>query len=76
MARVYLLTNVLPGKDAFIRDALRGIKGVINADVVTGPYDIIAVLEGKDTHEVFENILKRVRKIRGINRTETYVAIE
>ena len=76
MARVYLLANVLPGKDAFIRDTLRGIKGVINADVVTGPYDIIAVLEGKDTHEVFESILKRVRKIRGINRTETYVAIE
>jgi len=76
MARVYLLANVLPGKDAFIRDALRGIKGVINADVVTGPYDIAAVLEGKDSTEVFENILKKVRKIRGINRTQTFVAIE
>ena len=49
MARVYLLVNVLPGKDVFIRDTLRGIRGVVSADVVTGHYDIAAVIEGKDT---------------------------
>ena len=75
MARVYMLANVLPGKDAFIRDTMRGIKGVVNADMVTGPYDIIAVMEGKDTDEIFDKILKRIRKIKGINRTETFIAV-
>ncbi len=76
MARVYLLANVLPGKDVFIRDTLRGIRGVVNADVVTGHYDIAAVIEGKDTNEIFDKILKKIRKVKGINRTETFVAVE
>ncbi len=76
MARVYLLANVLPGKDASIRDTLRGMKGVVNADVVTGHYDIIAVIEAKDSSEIFNRILKKIRLIKGINRTETFVAVE
>ncbi|MCL4491046.1 MAG: Lrp/AsnC ligand binding domain-containing protein [Nitrospirae bacterium] len=76
MARIYLLTNVLPGRDVSIRDTMRGIKGVVNADLVTGPYDIIAVIEAADTSEIFDKVLKKVRKIKGINRTETFVAVE
>jgi DNA-binding Lrp family transcriptional regulator len=76
MARVYLLVNVLPGKDVSIRDSLRGVKGVVNADLVTGPFDIIAVLEAGDSSEIFNKIIKKVRKLKGINRTETFVAIE
>lgn len=76
MARVYLFVNVLPGKDVSVRDTLRGIKGVANADVVTGHYDIVAVLEAKNTSEIFDKILKKIRLIKGINRTETFVAVE
>jgi DNA-binding Lrp family transcriptional regulator len=76
MARVYLLVNVLPGKDVFIRDTLRGIRGVASADVVTGHYDIAAVIEGKNTQEIFDKIFQKIRKIKGINRTETFVAVE
>ncbi len=76
MARVYILVNVLPGRDRAIRDTLRGIKGVSMADVVTGHYDIVAVLEAKTMADVFDNILKKVRAIKGINRTETFVAVE
>ena len=76
MARVYLLVNVLPGKDVSIRDTLRGIKGVVNADLVTGHYDIVAVLEAKNSSEIFDKILKKIRLIKGINRTETFVAVE
>jgi DNA-binding Lrp family transcriptional regulator len=76
MARVYLLVNVLPGKDVSIRDTLRGIKGVVNADVVTGHFDIVAVIEAKNSSEIFDRILKKIRLIKGINRTETFVAVE
>lgn len=76
MARVYLLVNVLPGKDVSIRDTLRGIKGVVNADVITGHYDIAAVIEAKNSSEIFDRILKKIRLIKGINRTETFVAVE
>lgn len=76
MARIYLLVNVLPGKEESIRDTLRGVKGIATADLVTGPYDIIAVAEGKDTDEIFSKVLMKIRKIKGINRTETFIAVE
>ena len=76
MARVYILVNAMPGKDRIIRDSLRKIKGVAAADVVTGHYDIVAVLESDNMGDVFDNILKKVRAIKGINRTETFVAVE
>jgi DNA-binding Lrp family transcriptional regulator len=76
MARVYMLANVLPGKEKSIRDTLRGTKGVTNADLVTGQYDIAAVLEAKDTNDIFNKILKEIRKVKGLTRTETFVAIE
>jgi DNA-binding Lrp family transcriptional regulator len=76
MARVDMLANVLPGKEKSIRDTLRGTKGVTNADLVTGQYDIAAVLEAKDTNDIFNKILKEIRKVKGLTRTETFVAIE
>jgi DNA-binding Lrp family transcriptional regulator len=76
MARVYMLAHVTPGKEKTIRDTLRGIKGVASADTVTGQYDIALVLEAGDTNEIFNKILKKIRKIKGITRTETFVAIE
>ncbi len=76
MARVYLLANVIPGKERSIRDSLRGITGVEQADVITGQFDLVVTLEAKDTNEIFNKILKRVRKLRGLTRTETFVALE
>ena len=76
MARVYILANVLPGRDREIREDLRRIKGVAMADVVTGHYDVVAVLEAEAMSTIFDSILKKVRGIKGINRTETFVAVE
>ncbi len=76
MARVYMLANVVPGKDRDIRDTLRGIKGVVYADVITGQFDLAVVLEAENIDEIFNRILKKIRKLKGINRTETFIAIE
>lgn len=76
MARVYMLANLTAGKEKFVRDTLRGTKGVVQADIITGAYDLIAVLEAPDMNDIFTKILKEVRKIKGLTRTETFVAIE
>ncbi len=76
MARVYMLVNVTPGKDRDIRDTFRGINGVVYADIITGQFDLAVVLEAETTEEIFNRILKKIRKIKGITRTETFVAIE
>lgn len=76
MARVYMLANVLPGRDKAVRDTMRGTKGVVSADVITGQFDLVAIVEAKDTNEIFNKIIKEIRKIKGITRTETFVAVE
>jgi DNA-binding Lrp family transcriptional regulator len=76
MARVYLLANVLAGKERFIRDTLRGTKGVVSADLITGSYDLVVALEANDMNDIFNKILKDIRKIKGLTRTETFVAVE
>ncbi|MBS1233246.1 MAG: putative transcriptional regulator, AsnC family [Nitrospirae bacterium] len=76
MARVYMLANLTAGKEKFVRDTLRGTKGVVEADIITGAYDLIAVLEASDMNDIFSKVLKDIRKIKGLTRTETFVAIE
>jgi DNA-binding Lrp family transcriptional regulator len=76
MARVYMLANVMAGKEHFVRDTLRGTKGVVNADIITGAYDLIVILEAKDMNDIFNKILKDIRNIKGLTRTETFVAVE
>jgi DNA-binding Lrp family transcriptional regulator len=76
MAKIYMLANIMAGKERFIRDTLRGTKGVVNADIITGAYDLVAVLEAKDINDIFNKILKEIRKIKGLTRTETFVAVE
>ena len=76
MARVYMLANTLTGKERFIRDTLRGTKGVVSADLITGAYDLAVILEAKDMNDIFNRILKEIRKIKGLTRTETFVAVE
>ncbi len=76
MARVYMLANIMAGKERFVRDTLRGTKGVVNADIITGAYDLVAVIEAKDMNDIFNKILKDIRKIKGLTRTETFVAVE
>ncbi len=76
MARVYMLANLTSGKETFVRDTLRGTKGVIRADIITGAYDLIAIIEAKEMNDIFSKILKDIRKIKGLARTETFVSIE
>ncbi|MCX8031591.1 MAG: Lrp/AsnC ligand binding domain-containing protein [Thermodesulfovibrionales bacterium] len=76
MPRVYLLGNVIPGEEIPVRDSIRNIKGVVQADVITGHYDIIMIIEADNINDIFERILKKIRKIKGLSRTETFIAIE
>ena len=71
-----MLANLTAGKEIFVRDTLRGTKGVVDADIITGAYDLIAILEAMDMNDIFSKILKDIRKIRGLTRTETFVAVE
>lgn len=76
MSKVYLRINTAVGKEKEVRDALRRIKGVVSADMVTGRYDVIAVVDEESYENTFKTVLDKVRGIKGILKTETDLVIE
>ncbi len=48
MVRAYVLLDVQPGKERDVLKKILATKGVTGADVVTGPYDVVAQIEAKD----------------------------
>ncbi len=73
--RAYVLIETGVGKTREVSENLRVLKGVQSADVVTGPYDIIAVLEGADLGSIGDMVTGEVHTIRGITRSVTCLSL-
>jgi DNA-binding Lrp family transcriptional regulator len=76
MARAYVLIEAAVGKTEGVVNALKAVAGVNSADPVTGPYDVIAVIEGVDINAVGNLVTKKVHTINGVLRTVTCFAME
>ena len=74
-ARGFVLIETGVGKARVVARALRDVEGVHSVDVVTGPYDVIAVVEGEDLNAVGDLITTRVHLVDGITRTVTCLAV-
>jgi DNA-binding Lrp family transcriptional regulator len=44
-------------------------------ETVTGPYDVIAILELESLQEIGDLVTQNVQKVNGISRTVTCVAV-
>ena len=71
-AKAFLLIVTATGKSSEVVTSLSKLKGVKSADCVTGPYDIIAVVEGENLNEIG---LLIIHPVAGIARTVTCLAI-
>ncbi|MDP7416067.1 MAG: Lrp/AsnC family transcriptional regulator [Dehalococcoidales bacterium] len=71
----YVLLETIPDKSKDIVAALGKVKGVTSADLVTRPYDVIAILEGETLNEVGELVTGKVHPISGISRTVTCLKV-
>ena len=61
------------------RDVVQGITNlevVKSVDAVTGPYDVIAIMEGKSLIEIGEIVTSKIHLISGISRTVTCLSVE
>ncbi len=56
--------------------SVREISQVKEADAVTGPFDIIALVEGADMKEIGDIVVNEVQKAPGISRTLTCLVVE
>jgi len=67
----YILIQTEVGKAADVAAAVNDIEGVITAEDVTGPYDVIARAEADDVDQLGQMVVSKVQLIPGITRTLT-----
>jgi DNA-binding Lrp family transcriptional regulator len=67
----YVLIQTEVGKAAQVAEEVSRIDGVTNADIVTGPYDVIMRASAPSMDELGKVIVSRVQLIDGITRTLT-----
>ncbi|MQF48782.1 Lrp/AsnC family transcriptional regulator [SAR202 cluster bacterium AC-647-N09_OGT_505m] len=58
-----------------VLSVLQKMKGVREADAVTGEYDIVAVVEAEDLDSIGELVIGDIHTIGGIQRTTTYLSV-
>ncbi len=74
--KAYILIKTAPGKDRPVVQALRGSKLISSADVVTGPYDVIATIEAPDPNAILDMVMEEIRYIEGVIDTNTCFAVQ
>jgi DNA-binding Lrp family transcriptional regulator len=67
----YILIQTEVGKAAQVAKDIVGIKGVQQAEDVTGPYDVIVRAEARNLDELGKLVVARVQVVDGITRTLT-----
>ncbi len=73
--KAYLLVETAVGKTRDVANTLRDLNGIETVDVVTGPYDIIAVISGDDMSVVGNLVTEGIHTVPGVVRTVTCVAV-
>ena len=74
-ARAYVLITVAAGQASVVAEALRALPGVARADVVAGPYDVVAVVEGADVADIGRLVLNQLHGIPALTNTLTLIAV-
>ena len=72
--RAFILIETQVGRSREVAAELRSMNGVISADVVTGSFDIIALIQTVDMTAMADLVTGQVQGIRGVLRTITCVA--
>ena len=74
-AKAFVLMETVVGKSKEVVTAIRKLEGVKSVDMVTGPYDVIAVVEADTLNDVGDIVTGRIHPVAGISRTVTCLAI-
>jgi len=72
----YLFVECASGRLKDVLTKLKRVAGVRDAHVVTGNYDIIALVEAQDLRALSDAILSKIQAIPGVYMTTTNVAVE
>lgn len=75
METIFVLAKVDASHVASIIKSAGAVQGVKKIHAVTGPYDILILMEGEIVATLLSKSLKEISAIEGIQCTETLVSI-
>jgi DNA-binding Lrp family transcriptional regulator len=76
MVKAYILIKAHVGQeDSVLREVLE-LSVTEEAHKVFGPYDIVAEVRGRDMETLVEVITQKVRRIKGIEDTQSILVID
>ncbi|MGW3045301.1 Lrp/AsnC family transcriptional regulator [Kitasatospora sp. NPDC001159] len=71
MVQAYILIQTEVGKASAVADTIGKIPGVLTAEDVTGPYDVIVKAQAETVDDLGRMVVANVQKVEGITRTLT-----
>jgi DNA-binding Lrp family transcriptional regulator len=71
MVRAYVLIQAEVGQAARVANEVAEVDGVGSAVAVTGPYDLIAIVEAASIDDLGRMVVSRIQGVKGITRTLT-----
>jgi DNA-binding Lrp family transcriptional regulator len=74
-AKAFVLIETAVGRSREVADALKKMSGVQSVDQVTGPYDVVAIIEGQSLTEIGDLVTSKIHPVAGISRTVTCLAV-
>lgn len=71
MVQAYILIQTEVGKAAAVAAEISGATGIISAEDVTGPYDVIVRAEAENVDLLGKMVVANIQNVEGITRTLT-----
>lgn len=75
-AKAFVLMETAVGRNKEVVSSLKKLKEIQSVDSVTGPYDVIAVIEAESLSDIGDAVTKKIHPIAGITRTVTCLALK
>ena len=79
MTRAYILIESAVGKAKIVAEGVQALTfpdaQVVSVDAVTGPFDVIALLESDDLDKVGRAITDGIQQVDGVQRTTTCLVV-
>ncbi|MCF3964628.1 Lrp/AsnC family transcriptional regulator [Streptomyces fuscigenes] len=71
MVQAYILIQTEAGRATAVAEAVSSFDGVIRAEDVTGPYDVIVRAQADTVDELGRMVVAKIQRVDGITRTLT-----
>jgi len=71
VVQAYILIQTEVGKASAVADVIAKLPGILQAEDVTGPYDVVVRAQAETVDELGRMVVARVQQVEGITRTLT-----